>query len=397
MIILGIETSCDDTGITIIEGEKKEEGIAFHILAHRVSSQASLHAPYGGVYPSLAKREHEKNLPLVLSGVMEDARLSLKDINAISVTVGPGLSPCLWSGINFASALARDWSCPLVPTNHIEGHLLISLLTQTNENFQFPIFNFQKNHKSQTNHKSLITNHQSPITDHKFQVPNTQKQVFPAIVLIVSGGHTQIIHMPAFGLYNIIGETRDDAAGECFDKTARILGLPYPGGPAIAANAAQNQKSKIKNQNDKSKFQIKLPRPMEHTKDYDFSFSGLKTAVLYDYKARAQAERESEEYVQEMSYKIQEAIADILVKKTLAAAEEYNASSVVLGGGVAANKYLNDRFSMALPHTPLLVSLPSLSGDNGLISALPGLVHILEHGTPASNSPLEAVPNLRLE
>ncbi|MDP4009045.1 MAG: tRNA (adenosine(37)-N6)-threonylcarbamoyltransferase complex transferase subunit TsaD [bacterium] len=363
MTILGIETSCDDTGIAIIEGAEQEGELRFRILAHNVSSQASLHAPYGGIYPSLAKREHEKNLPLVLSQALKEAKLSSVSpkIDAISVTVGPGLSPCLWSGVNFANNLAAQWSLPLIPANHIEGHILVSLLREEEDFFILP----------------------------------RDASLFPMLSLIISGGHTQLVLAKAFGAYEIIGETRDDAAGECFDKTARILGLSYPGGPAIAQQA-ELWRAKHTAQIQKSKFEIKLPRPMEHTKDYDFSFSGLKTAVLYDYQSRPEEERKSSEYVQEMAYNIQEAIADVLVKKTMQAARTLGVASVVLGGGVAANTRIKAKLSSTLSQemseTKFFASKPSLSGDNGLIPAIAGLAH----ASQKTSAPLEANPNLRV-
>lgn len=383
MTILGIETSCDDTGIAIIEGAEQEGELRFHILAHHVSSQASLHAPYGGIYPSLAKREHEKNLPLVLSQALKEAKLLSVSpkIDAISVTVGPGLSPCLWSGVNFANSLATQWSLPLISANHIEGHILVSLLHEEEYFFILP----------------------------------QDTSLFPMLSLIISGGHTQLVLAKAFGTYEIIGETRDDAAGECFDKTARILGLSYPGGPAIAQQAEQwklqipnhklqtNSKSQIPNSKQshyvipkKNSFNIALPRPMINSKDYDFSFSGLKTAVLYHYQSRPEEEKKSSEYVQEMAYEIQEAIADVLVKKTIQAARTLGVASVVLGGGVAANTRIKDKLSSTLsqeiPEAKFFASKPSLSGDNGLIPALAGLAH----ASKKSSLPLEANPNLRV-
>ena len=258
MRIMGIETSCDDTGISIIEARGKKSP-SFHILANTVASQIKIHQKYGGVYPTMAKREHETNLPIAIAQTLKEAKLnSLRPkLDAVAVTRGPGLSPCLWTGLNTAQKLAEQWSTPLIPVNHMEGHLLISL--------------FFGNQKVQYTSYSRNSSH-----------------VFPAIALLVSGGHTQLVLVTSLGKYKILGETRDDAAGECFDKTARILGLPYPGGPAVAAEAA-------KIRNPKSEIRIRLPRPMIATKDYDFSFSGLKTAVLYDWKSRSKKVRESVE------------------------------------------------------------------------------------------------------
>ena len=299
MKILAIETSCDDTCIAIIEADKHrlKRGFArmeFNILSNIISSQVKIHRKWGGVYPSLAKREHQKNLPIVL-------RKSLKEtgkpkIDLIAVTIGPGLEPCLWVGVNFARALAFSWKLPIVPVNHIEAHIFANLITRPGLVIQFP-----------------------------------------AVCLVVSGGHSQLILMKAYGEYKILGETRDDAAGECFDKVARILGMGYPGGPAIEAEA-----SKFSNFN--SQFSIKLPRPMIHQKNFDFSFSGLKTAVLYHHKNQPPKVRTSKRYIQAMSAEVQQAIIDVLIKKTIKAAREYKAQTIILGGGVVANQELRKRF-----------------------------------------------------
>lgn len=291
------------------------------VLSHVVASQAKLHAKYGGVYPTLAKRQHQKNLPLILK------KVKTQGIDAIALTVGPGLDPCLWTGIEFAKALAKEWDVPIIPTNHIEGHLVISLLVPK---------------------------------------PGLGRKL-PAVALIVSGGHTQLILVKGIGKYKILGETRDDAAGECFDKTARILGLGYPGGPAIAKLASL----------PKPGLGIKLPRPMMHTKDYDFSFSGLKTAVLYDYQSRSPKIKKSKEYIRAMAKEIQQSIVDVLVAKTLRAAREHGAQSVILGGGVAANRELRRQLGLELKRAgyKLLAAAPKLCTDNGLMIALAGYFH----------------------
>lgn len=354
MRILGIETSCDETGIAIVEVMGKGNP-SFHILANEVSSQIEVHRPYGGVFPSLAKREHQQNLPVVLHKALKTTGfLNPKQIDAIAITVGPGLDPCLWTGIEFAKKLATQWSVPIVPVNHIEGHLLISLLTQNT----------------------------------KYQILNTK---VPAISLIVSGGHTQLILVKKIGQYKVLGETRDDAAGECFDKTARILGLDYPGGPAVAAKAAMAGKPAIV---------IKLPRPMMHTKDYDFSFSGLKTAVLYDWKSRPERMRKSKAYIHTMAKEIQQAIIDVLIAKTLRATEEYGAKSIVLGGGVAANeelrKQLVSNVTSQMLRVNFLAAPKNLCTDNGLMIALAGYFQFRSGNTIKSWDELEARPNLRL-
>src|SRR3989339_2125473 len=255
MKILAIETSCDDTGVAILEVSNPpsqsfgEARPVFSVLSNKIASQIEIGKKYGGVYPMMAKREHEKNLAPTLQTALKEAKVIEKGINLIAVTNGPGLEPCLWVGVNFAKDLAKKWNIPIVPVNHIESHILVNLL-------------------------SLRGGQQSDVAIQ-----------FPAIALVVSGGHTQLILVEKIKKYKILGETRDDAAGECFDKCAKILGLNYPGGPAVAAMAKKFEIRKNPTGNPpagvKSKFEIRLPRPMINTKDYDFSFSGLKTAVLY--------------------------------------------------------------------------------------------------------------------
>ncbi len=368
MKILSIETSCDDTGVAIlgIKGLKKP---SFKVLANIVSSQ-EIHKNYGGVFPAMAKREHQNNLLPVLEKTLKESKLlnpkhkaqspkqiqnpKLKtiekilekesklyqftkeflekyekpDIDAIAVTYGPGLEPCLWVGVNFARALSYYWNIPIIPVNHIEGHILVNFLEA-------------KSYKLKA------------------------KEIFPAISLVVSGGHTQLILVKGIGKYEIIGETRDDAAGECFDKAARILNLGYPGGPIIS-----NIASKIKESN------ITLPRPMIHTKDYDFSFSGLKTAVLYKLRDTKPETAKSEKFIQEMCFAVQDAICDVLVRKTINAARDYKAKTIILGGGVSANKELRKQFDYKLKAISyklnLLVPPANLSTDNGLMIAVAG-------------------------
>ena len=339
MKILGIETSCDDTCISVIKDNK--------ILSNLISSQEKIHAQYGGVFPSLAKREHQLNIvPLLIKGLKQSKSLikgipdnkkikkvekilernpelfnnlkpflenyKIKGISRIAITVGPGLEPCLWVGVNLAKALSFYYNIPIVKVNHIEGHII----------------------------SSLITN----------------KAKYPAIALIVSGGNTQLILIKELCRYKIIGETRDDAAGECFDKTARILGLKYPGGPEIARYAKRF---------NKGKYNIKLPRPMINENNFDFSFSGLKTAVLYNTKNK------SEDFKIEMAHEIQNAIIDVLFKKTKKAYQKYNAQSLLLGGGVSANKELRKRFKKEFKNNCLFPE-SKFSMDNAAMIAFAG-------------------------
>jgi len=381
MRILAIDTSCDETAIAILKINKN-----FKILSNNVSSQVKIHQKYGGVFPALAKREHQKNLLPILERALGKSRLlKLKienrkiktkklekilekepklfknltkflkkyqkpKVDLIAVTVGPGLEPCLWVGVNFAKALAFFWNLKILPINHIEAH--------------------------------LFANWQKPIE---------KSQIFPAIYLVVSGGHTQLILIKKIGKYQILGETRDDAAGECFDKVAKILGLDYPGGPEIAKEAA-----KFKGD---PKFKIKLPRPMINQKNYDFSFSGLKTAVFYDFKNRKEKERESKNYIQELSNEVEEAVSDVLVLKTLRAAIKYRVKSIILGGGVVANLRLREKFEKEikkyLPKIYFLKPEVSLCTDNALMVGICSYFHWLE-GETKNWKKIKANANARL-
>ncbi|OGZ73069.1 MAG: hypothetical protein A2908_01970 [Candidatus Staskawiczbacteria bacterium RIFCSPLOWO2_01_FULL_38_12b] len=379
MKILAIETSCDDTGIAVLQAS----GSKFQVLSNIVSSQ-QIHANYGGVFPMMAKREHQCNLIPVLTQALKESKLlknksltnftplkfvrqfktvekilekentlfeSVKEfletyekpfdyaqgkpaIDAIAVTNGPGLEPCLWVGVNFAKVLSYFWDIPVIPVNHIEAHILVNFL-------------------------------------------ENPKMAFPAISLIVSGGHTQLILVKKVGSYEIIGETRDDAAGECFDKAARILGLGYPGGPEIARIAAQFQPSTQRLSALANP--IILPRPMINSKDYDFSFSGLKTAILYKVRDTKPKIVKSEKFIQEMCFAVQDAICDVLIKKTLQAAKDYKAKTIILGGGVSANqelrKQLVKKVRQEIPTTKYLIPNSALSTDNALMIAIAGYLN----------------------
>jgi len=332
MTILAIETSCDDTCVAILEA-KGNKNSRFKILSNIVSSQVKIHAKYGGVYPSLAKREHQKNLPIALRKALRTAKNPKVDL--IAVTVGPGLEPCLWVGVNFAKELAEKLKLPLIPVNHIEAHIFANFVNSKLK---------AQNSKPQLKTQSL----------------------FPAVCLVVSGGHTQLILMKGFGKYKILGETRDDAAGECFDKTARILGLGYPGGPAIAAEAA---KYKIQD----TKYKIQLPRPMIYQKNYDFSFSGLKTAVLYLVKQLTVGNKQlTISQKREICSEAQQAIIDVLIHKTLKAAKEYKTKAIILGGGVTANDELRRQFKQKCANLKFKYLVPpkNLCTDNAVMVAV---------------------------
>jgi N6-L-threonylcarbamoyladenine synthase len=400
MIILAIETSCDDTCIAILEiknrasvhgseGEEEDEVLfafqkskikSFEILSNVISSQVKLHAKYGGVYPMLAKREHQKNLPIVLKKTLKETKGPKIDL--IAVTIGPGLEPCLWEGVNFAKDLAQSLKLPLVPVNHVEAHI---------------IANFVGSNSKLKNRASIYGSEGEEEDGILFACQKSKLQVkiknlFPAVCLVVSGGHTQLILMKDIGKYKILGGTRDDAAGECFDKVARILGLPYPGGPAIAATAA---KFKIQN----SKFKIKLPRPMIYQKNYDFSFSGLKTAVLYEVKGE-RFKVKDKRYIQEMCFEVQQAIIDVLIYKTLKATKEYKAKSIILGGGVTANDELRKQFQLTISNQQLAINFlvpPKIyCTDNAAMVALTGYFHRSQK-EQYNLEKIKADANLRLE
>lgn len=411
MKILAIETSCDDTCVAVLEiqGEEarlRREGgrsgaVKLKVLSNIVSSQIKIHRKYGGVYPTLAKREHQKNLVPVLFQSLKRAGLlkkksykvtplktkklekilgreanlfrQLKDflrkyrkpkIDIIAVTVGPGLEPCLWVGVNFARALAFFWDLPIIRVNHIEAHIFANFVG--------------------SNSKLKMQNARL-----KLKIKN----LFPAICLVVSGGHTQLILMKNIGQYKILGETRDDAAGECFDKIARILGLEYPGGPAIEAEASRLQPG-TRNQ----ELGIRLPRPMIYQKNFDFSFSGLKTAVLYKVREK-RGKTKDKRFVRAIATEAQQAIIDVLILKTIKAAKEYKAKSIILGGGVAANKELRKQFKFKIKNLEskinFLVPPKNFCTDNAVMAAIAGFIH-WRKGEGKSWTEIKAEANLRI-
>lgn len=309
MNILGIETSCDETAAAVIKDGTK-------ILSNVVASSAEMHAETGGIIPENAARQQIKSIIPVITSVLEKAKIKSENIDAIAVTYGPGLIGSLLVGIETAKTLSLLWNKPIVPVNHLSAHIYANWLSE------------KKSPK------------------------------FPALALVVSGGHTDIVSMKDHGKLEWIGGTRDDAAGEAFDKTARLLGLPYPGGPVISAEA---EKYITNNPEVKLSF---FPRPIIHEKNYDWSFSGLKTAVLNKVKNK----KLNEEEKQKIAAEVQEAIVDVLIKKTLRAVREYKPKSLLLAGGVAANTRLTEKFKIAInehaPNTSFFVPPPKLCTDN---------------------------------
>jgi N6-L-threonylcarbamoyladenine synthase len=348
MRILGIETSCDETAAAVAEASGKE----FKILSGVVSSQIKIHKKYGGVVPEVAARKHtevifdviKKSLPASLL-----QRRGLKGIDLIAVTNGPGLVTSLRVGVLAAQMIATMAKKPLVGVNHIEAHLLSPFLSRHYE-------------RSRAERGNLgIASENTPRNDKKIE--------FPAVGLIVSGGHTELVLIKNFGDYELIGETRDDAVGEAFDKVAKILGLGYPGGPAVAVAAAKFQISNFKFQKNSK---LKLPRPMIDSPDFDFSFSGLKTAVLYLTEKLSPAQ--IKKLTPAIAAEFQQAAIDVLVAKTARAAKKFNAKSVLLGGGVSANKELREQLGAAVKETGAGYFIPKMefTGDNAAMIAFAG-------------------------
>lgn len=389
MIILGIETSCDETAVCLLESRATETGIEYRVLGSLIHSQIDIHKEYGGVFPMMAKRTHAENLVPLLeklitqSGIATktvteqldekilEQELVLKDkllasslitsqpkIDAIAVTYGPGLEPALWVGINFAQALGKLWGVPVYPENHMEGHIVSTLI---NEN---PTTTWNTIH--------TIT--------------------YPALAVLLSGGHTELVAIEHLGNYRIVGRTRDDAVGEAFDKVARILGLAYPGGPEVSRRAALARTNQLPHT-------IDLPRPMLHSKDLDFSFSGLKTAVLYLVKETSHnGEKElSENFINELCREFEDAACEVIEKKTRGALDASGAQTLIVGGGVIANTLLRTMFDRLAKEYGISLYIPTqhLSGDNALMIALAGSLHVLRGEQPVPFT--QALGNLRLD
>ena len=323
-LILAVESSCDETGIAVIEDGRR-------ILANVVASQVAMHAASGGIVPEVAARAHLRWIVPVLDQAWESAGVDWADIAAVAVTEGPGLAGSLLVGINFAKTLAYVHAKPLVPVNHLEGHLYAAWLADDAREVAEP--------------------------------------VFPLVALIVSGGHTFLVEMRDHLTYRLLGETVDDAAGEAFDKVGRLLGLPYPGGPEIMKAAAGAERR-----------DVVFPRAWLGD-TFDFSFSGLKTAARRTIALETDGQGTSvgtapleDGRVAELAYGFQESIVDVLVTKTLRAARETGARSVVLGGGVAANRVLRDRLTDGAREAgiPLVVPRPALCTDNGAMIGAAG-------------------------
>ncbi len=402
MKILAIETSCDETAVSILEATGTVSDAVFTVLGDALYSQASKHAAYGGVYPTLAKREHAANLIPLLDTALKEAGfgshavqyINEKDtlflthvldregdlptallsflqhiprppIDAIAVTHGPGLEPALWVGVNVARALAMVWDIPLIPVNHIEGHVVASAVSR------------------------------SETALHTYHLNQTQ---FPILSLVISGGHSEFIHVQDWGEYHIIGATRDDSVGEAFDKVARLIGIPYPGGAGLSALAQKHRSLHATRPVTPSHPTRKLPRPMSHTNDLDLSFSGLKTAVLYWVKEIGDMDDTMRGLV---AAAFEDAVVDVLITKTTRALALHPYQAFLLGGGVSANTYLRDRlvhhFSISRIDTPLLVPAAGLSTDNAIMIGIASyLLHLRNTPPLSADYPLRAEGNLKI-
>jgi N6-L-threonylcarbamoyladenine synthase len=314
MLVLGIESSCDETGVALYD-------TARGLLGHAVHTQVAMHEEYGGVVPELASRDHIRRLVPLLERVLAQAGAVKNDIDAIAYTAGPGLAGALLVGASFAEALALALDVPALPVHHLEGHLLSPLLAG-------------------------------------------DPPAFPFVALLVSGGHTQLMRVSGVGAYELLGESLDDAAGEAFDKTAKLLGLGYPGGPALAKLAEQGGPGRFR-----------MPRPMLHSGDFSFSFSGLKTAVLTAARERLLADDDKAR----LAWEFQEAVTEVLAAKSFAALKHCDLQRLVVAGGVGANKRLRERLNKMAAEKGLRVFYPELElcTDNGAMIAFCGAQRLL--------------------
>ena len=333
MITLGIETSCDETAVAVVED-------GFHVRANLIARQEHLHERYGGVVPEVAARAHVESLNPLLERALSEAGIGFRNIDGVAVTVGPGLVGALLVGMAAAKAVSLATGVPLIGVNHLEGHVWANFL------------------------------------EHSKPDP-------PYVALVVSGGHTMLVHVPEVHHHEVLGQTLDDAAGEAFDKVARLLGLGFPGGPALDAMAAEGDPTAIR-----------FPRAMEDSGDLDFSMSGLKTAVLRYVRSEQEAGRDVS--FPDVAASFQEAIVDVQVSKTVTAAKNEGVDTVLLGGGVVANTRLRERMTDTGEREGLRVLYPSLElcTDNAAMIATVGAARLARG--ERSSLDIAADPNLRL-
>lgn len=338
--LLAIESSCDETGISVLQ----KEGEEVRVLSELVASQANIHEATGGVVPEIAAREHLAVIGPMIKSAMEKAHVNKEGIDGIAVTIGPGLMPSLAVGVQAAKTLAFAWNKPIVPVHHIEGHIYSALLS----------------------------------------TENLALRTFPALALIVSGGHTMLIEISGHLQYKVLGQTKDDAAGEVFDKVARMLGLPYPGGPNVSTLAKKGDGAAYN-----------FPRPMAHSGDLNFSYSGLKTAVLYQVQA---LEQMPEKVRANIAASFEAAVVDSLVGKLLQATKQKNYKAILLAGGVAANERLRARIQKEADNlgVPLQVAPQALCGDNATMIGQAG-VYAFEAGRQKSWKDIDASARINIE
>ncbi len=398
MNLLSIETSCDETAISIMsfdENQTKNKEIEFEVLSNKVLSQINIHREFGGVFPNLAKREHSRNIVKIFTKCLKESNLYIEketenlkntekiklllnkeeemylelidlfkkikkpNIKAIAVTSGPGLAPALWVGVNFAKAISIFWNIDIYEINHMEGHIVSALVF--------------------------------PLSEKKYILKNFES---PAISLLISGGHTEIISFDKIGNYKKIGQTLDDAVGEAFDKVARSLNLPYPGGPEISKIAEKARENNLKIEKEH-----KLPRPMLFSKNLNFSFSGLKTAVIYKIKEMQNNKINENEIKDIISFDFENSVTEILLKKIKDAIEKTNAKSLLIGGGVIANKHIRETFTKFVKNEAFNLYIPQnfLTGDNAFMIGVIGILKILNNKKSQNAINIQAKSNWNVE
>jgi N6-L-threonylcarbamoyladenine synthase len=401
MKILSIETSCDETGVSVLESDITTSN-EIRVLGNALASQVELHAKYGGVFPAMAKRAHTEKFPTLVREALEQAGLlsqntsqiddatreaihtrcshetgladelialaetfATPDIDCIAVTSGPGLEPALWVGVNAALALGLLWNKPVYPINHMEGHVVSAIFTP------------------------------SPAADNSKATYKIEELQYPALSLLVSGGHTELVLIEEPLSYKKIGHTVDDAVGEAFDKVARMLGLEYPGGPKISTLATEARSQNLSHN-------FLLPRPMLHSGNYNFSYSGLKTAVLYlvrDLEKENPDVLQNNEIKKSIALEFENAAIEVLVTKTIRALEEYHAQTLIIGGGVAANTYLRDQIKEKIEHArgiTVLFPTRELSTDNSVMIGM-ALYYNFLNGKEKTVSSIKADGNLSID
>ncbi len=404
MKILSIETSADETAVSIIEATGEFPDATYEILGNALHSQIELHTQYGGIFPMMAKREHAKAIVPLLQNALEEAGMLIKsspgieqppalpsssrnleqsrverlheilikepeladtfitfleshdikdEIGCIAVTSGPGLEPALWVGVSFAKALSFILNVPVVPINHMEGHILASLYDVVQDD---------------------------AIAEVRF----------PALALLISGGHTELVLIKNWGFYEKVGQTKDDAVGEAFDKVARMMGLPYPGGPEIGRRAKIAREEKL------PPFKKDMPRPMLHSGDLNFSFSGIKTSVRNAIEGKELTETNKNA----LSRDFEDAVTEVLLKKTQTALTQYGAQTLIVGGGVSASSHIREIFQTELLHSHPDIEVyfpqPKLSTDNSIMIALAGHAHVTEGRTAGAVGLIRADGNKSL-